>query len=62
MPREIKIEIGPDGQAAIEAVGFKGPDCEKFTKAFEEALGKVKTRKRKPEYTQTAVNAHKQRA
>lgn len=62
MPREIKIDIGPYGEIGIEAVGFTGPDCEKFTKAFEQALGTVKARRRKPEFNRTAVNTQKQKA
>lgn len=62
MPREIKIDIGQYGEIGIEAVGFTGPDCEKFTKAFEEALGKVKAKRRKPEYSRTAVNQQRQKA
>lgn len=60
--RTIQIDIGPAGGVLIEAIGFKGPDCEKFTKAFEEALGKVQTRKKKPEFHQQTISTTKQRA
>ncbi len=35
----------------IEAVGFRGADCEKSTRFLEVAMGLLKTRRRKPEYT-----------
>lgn len=58
--RQIIIDVTQYGETSIEAVGFKGKDCEKFTEAFEKALGKVKGRRKKPEYFQTAVNTQKQ--
>ena len=39
MNRTIEIIIGTTGEIQIDAVGFKGPDCEKATKFLEEALG-----------------------
>jgi hypothetical protein len=36
----------------IDAVGFKGPDCEKATRFLEEALGVVGQKIKKPEYRQ----------
>ena len=39
MNRTIEIIIAPTGEIQIDAVGFKGPDCEKATKFLEEALG-----------------------
>jgi len=52
--RRIDIDIGPDGDLAIDAVGFSGPDCEEATKFLEEALGETASRGRKPEYRQRA--------
>ena len=49
--KSIEIEFGNDGSVKIEAVGFKGKGCEKATAAFEEALGTVKKRTHKREYT-----------
>jgi len=49
----IEIEIAPDGSVEIDAVGFKGADCEKATKAYEDALGGKVTATRKPEFYQT---------
>ena len=57
MTRTIEIVIGPTGEIRIEAVNFKGADCERATKYLEEALGAVGKKGRKPEYYQ----AHQQR-
>ena len=45
--RTIEIIIRTTGEIQIDAVGFKGPDCEKATRFLEEALGVVgqKTKK-----------------
>jgi hypothetical protein len=40
MNRTIEIIIGTTGEIQIDAVGFKGPDCEKATAFLEEALGR----------------------
>ena len=59
--RSIEIIISPTGGILIEAVNFKGPDCEKATKYIEEALGAVWHRVKKPEYSQSrAVNTQQQ--
>jgi hypothetical protein len=54
--KKVILEVSADGEVTIEAVGFKGPACEKATKALEESLGTVKSRKKKPEYHQAQVN------
>ena len=59
--RTIEITIGPDGQIAIEAVCFKGADCESATKYLEEALGVVGQKTKKPEYYQRQHGGQKQR-
>jgi hypothetical protein len=51
--RSIVIEVSPQGEVKIEAVGFKGNACEKATKAIEDALGKVEKRTLKPEHRET---------
>jgi hypothetical protein len=61
MNRTIEIIIGPSGELQIDAVGFKGPDCEKATKFLEEALGVVGQKSKKPEYHQSASKTHQQR-
>ena len=59
--RTIEITIATDGQIAIEAVSFKGADCEAATKFLEEALGVVGQKTKKPEYYQRSHQKHQQR-
>jgi len=48
----IEIIISPAGEINIEAVGFKGPDCEQATRYLEEALGTAGKTIKKPEFHQ----------
>ncbi|RYD72721.1 MAG: DUF2997 domain-containing protein [Verrucomicrobiaceae bacterium] len=48
--RRIHVRVSPAGDLTVEAEGFKGKGCEAATKAIEEALGKPRTRTRKPEF------------
>ena len=50
MKRTIELIISPAGDLQLDAIGFKGPDCEKATAFLEKALGEIKQRDRKPEY------------
>ena len=50
MAKIIEVVVGKQGEIKIDAVGFKGADCEKATAFLEQALGQVKTRQKKPEY------------
>jgi hypothetical protein len=50
--RTIEVVVSPTGAIQIEAKEFKGRGCEEATRFLEEALGQVKTRRKKPEYTQ----------
>jgi hypothetical protein len=59
--RSIEIVIGPSGQLEIEAVGFKGSDCEKATAFLEKALGQITATHRKPEWHQRAIRQTQQR-
>ncbi len=59
--RTIGIIVAPGGEIQIDAVGFKGPDCEKATKFLEEALGVVGKKIKKPEYHQGANTASQQK-
>ena len=59
--RTIEILIRPDGTLAVDAIGFKGTDCEQATKFLESALGLTSEKQRKPEYHQTNRNQHQQR-
>jgi hypothetical protein len=53
MNRTIEIIIAPDGALTIDAVGFKGADCDQATQFLEQALGMTKVKQRKPEYHQS---------
>ena len=48
--KTIEVVIGPDGSLKIEALGFKGADCERATAFLEKALGRISGRSKKPEY------------
>lgn len=48
--KEIIIDIDPQGNVTVEGKGFKGPECEQFTKDIESALGEVESKTLKPEY------------
>ena len=50
MSRKIHVRISPTGDVTVEAKGFSGKGCEAATKAIEDALGKVGTRTRKPDF------------
>jgi len=52
MKRTIEIIIGTAGELKIDAIGFKGADCEKATRFLEEALGVAASKTKKPEYHQ----------
>lgn len=47
--RRIEVTVDPAGGVKIEALEFRGAECEKATRFLECALGAVKTRRRKPE-------------
>jgi hypothetical protein len=61
MNRTIEIIIGTTGEIQIDAVGFKGADCEQATKFLEEALGVVGQKIKKPEYHQRSTRTNQQR-
>ena len=54
MAKTIEVIVEPDGQLKIDAVGFKGADCEKATVFLEKTLGQVKGKANKPEYYRQA--------
>jgi hypothetical protein len=58
--KTIEIIVKKDGTIAIEAIGFQGKSCEAATQAFEQVLGTLDDRKKKPEYFQLA-SSHQQR-
>jgi hypothetical protein len=61
MQRTIEIIISATGEIQIDAVGFKGPDCEQATKFLEEALGVVGQTVKKLEYQQRSVTTNQQK-
>ena len=60
MKRTIEVTVSPKGDILIDAIGFKGADCEKATRFLEEALGTVAQKQRKPEYQQRSRTAQTQ--
>lgn len=60
MRKSIEVVVGPDGAIKIDAVGFKGSDCEKATAFLESALGCVKSKERKPEYYKARTQKQQQ--
>ena len=61
MKRSIEILITPDGKLTIDAVGFKGADCDQTTKFLETALGLTAAKQRKPEFHQHTRQQTQQR-
>ncbi len=59
--RSIEVTVSPRGDITIDAVGFKGADCEKATRFLEEALGIAGPKQKKPEYHQRGTTAHVQK-
>jgi len=60
MKRTIEVTVSPAGDIQIDAVGFRGADCEKATAFLEQALGIVGNRVKKPEYHARANTQTKQ--
>jgi hypothetical protein len=58
MNRTIEIIIGATGEIQIDAVGFKGPDCEQATAFLEEALGSVGKKVKKSEFHQHSTRTN----
>jgi hypothetical protein len=50
MKPTIEVIIAPTGEITIDALGFKGADCEQATRHLEQALGVAGPRVKKPEY------------
>ena len=59
--RYIEIQIDIKGNALIEAIGFQGNTCESATAPFEDALGTVESRERKPEFYNEESTAEENR-
>ena len=58
--KTIEIIITPTGDVSIDAVGFKGNDCEQATKFLKQALGKTTRNVNKPEYYQQVIHRNRQ--
>jgi hypothetical protein len=58
--KTIEILISPAGDIVINAIGFKGADCEKATRFLEQALGVCVKRRRKPESLQKGLKQVRQ--
>ena len=50
MKPTIEVIVSPKGDISIDAVGFKGADCERATRYLEEALGVIDNLVKKTEY------------
>ena len=50
MKRNIEVIISSTGEVSINAIGFKGSDCEHATRFLEEALGVGGQKVKKPEF------------
>ena len=61
MTKTIEVIISSAGEIQIDAVGFKGADCDHATKFLEEALGTVAVKQKKPEYHQRTTTKHQQK-
>ena len=61
MTKTIEVLVSSTGEIKIDAVGFKGADCDHATKYLEEALGTVGTKVKKPEYHQRSTTKHQQK-
>jgi hypothetical protein len=59
--KTIEVTISATGEISIEALNFTGADCEKATKALENALGVSVKQTKKPEYFQTRNAAAQQK-
>jgi hypothetical protein len=59
--RTIEVIIGTTGEIQIDAVGFKGSDCQQATRFLEEALGVVRKKIKKPEYHQRGTTRNQQK-
>lgn len=59
--RTIEIIVSPIGEIQIDALGFKGADCEKATEFLESALGVVNQKQKKPEFHQHNIKSNQQK-
>ena len=60
--KTITIDFNADGTIEMEGKGFVGMECDKAMGHFEKALGSVKARKNKPEYSARHAQGATQKA
>jgi hypothetical protein len=61
MKKTIEVIVSSAGEVSINAVGFKGTDCEHATRFLEEALGVAGKKEAKPEFYQQIKTKTQQR-
>ena len=59
MDKQVIIQVSPDGEVKIDAVGFKGNACTKATAALIKAMGQVTSNTPKPEMYQQQTQEQK---
>ena len=59
--KTIEVTVAPDGGLSVDAAGFSGPGCGKATAFLEEALGRVSSKRLKPEHSARAANPERRR-
>jgi hypothetical protein len=59
--KSIEIIVSLMGEVQIDAIGFKGPDCEQATKFLEEALGVAQEKVKKPEFSRQNKSNNQQK-
>lgn len=59
--KTIEVIVAPDGGIRMDAMGFKGADCEQATVFLERALGRISDKRKKPEYYHRAELHRQQR-
>lgn len=53
--KTVEIIINADGSSTVGVKGIAGPDCEKLTKAIEDAIGVTTANVRTGEFVQKAT-------
>lgn len=61
-PKEIIVDIAPDGSVKIEGNNFVGTECKAATAFLEKALGVAGASTKKREYHEKQVQQHQQKA
>ena len=53
--KKVRIRIGLDGRTQFKVEGGQGADCIDFTRALEQAVGKVENRELTADYHEAAI-------